>query len=137
MIKLIKSLLAPKFLFVLALTYTIAITVGSLMRSEEIPKIGFEISDKVIHFIAYGFLLVFWFLFALTTFRNTRYIKNLLTAALFSLVYGIIIEVLQGVMVLSRQADFQDVIANFAGITFAFLILVLLRNKIITLKSIN
>lgn len=107
------------------------------MSTEEIPKVGFELSDKVIHFIAYGFLLFFWFLFALITFKHNSYIKILIAASLFSIIYGIIIEVLQGVLVLTREADFQDVIANFAGISFTFLLLVLLRNKILTLKSTN
>lgn len=137
MIKHIRSLLAPKVLFVSALAYTFVITIGSLISSEEIPKLDFEISDKLIHFIGYCFLVVFWFLFAFASFKHTRYLKNLLTVSLFSLIYGIIIEILQGEIVLSRQADFQDVIANFAGISFAFLMLVLLRNKILILKSIN
>ncbi len=137
MIKLIKSLWAPNVLFVLAVLYTIAITIGSLISSDDIPKLDFAISDKLIHFTAYCFLVVLWFLFALIGSKNAHYIKSLLIISFLSLIYGIIIEILQGEIVLSRQADFQDVIANLAGISFAFLILVLLRKKILNLKSIN
>lgn len=137
MVKLIKSLWAPNVLFVLAVFYTIAITVGSLISSDEIPKLDFAISDKLIHFTAYCFLVGFWFLFALKALKKIRYLKTLMIISFLSLIYGIIIEVFQGEIVLSREADFQDVIANFAGIAFAFLILVLLRKKILNLKSIN
>ncbi len=137
MIKLIKSLWGAKILLVSAFLYTAAITIGSLISSEDIPKLDVAISDKLIHFVAYGFLVFVWFLFSFVTFKHIRYIKNLLIVALFSFIYGIIIEILQGVIVLSREADFQDIIANFAGISFAFLILVLLRKKLLNLKSIN
>ncbi|MEX2350472.1 MAG: VanZ family protein [Flavobacteriaceae bacterium] len=137
MIKLIKSLWGSKILLVSAFLYTAAITIGSLISSEDIPKLEVAISDKLIHFVAYGFLVFICFLYSFVTFKHVSYLKNLLIVALFSFIYGIIIEALQGVVVLSREADFQDIIANFAGISFAVLILVLIRKKILNLKSIN
>lgn len=137
MIKLIKSLWVPKGFLILAFLYTAAITIGSLINSEDIPKLDVAISDKLIHFTAYAFLVFIWFLFLLASSKHIRYIKTLIIIALFSFIYGIIIEILQGVIVFSRQADFQDIIANFAGISFSFLILVLLRKKILNLKSTN
>ncbi len=44
-------------------------------------------------------------------------------------IYGIIIEILQGVFTNNRQADLFDVFANFAGITVATLFFMLVFKK--------
>ena len=46
-----------------------------------------------------------------------------------AIVFGIIIEVLQGVLTKNRQADVYDVIANSAGALFALIIIFWLNFK--------
>jgi VanZ family protein len=135
--KLTKSLLGHKSFFIVAFIYTILISVGSLINTGNLPKIGYQVSDKTIHFFGYFFFLIFWFFYALLKHQKTGYFKLLLITACISFIYGIIIEVLQGVLSATRQADLFDVLANGMGVLTALILLKLLQNKIINLKSKN
>lgn len=122
------------FLFI-ALAYSLLITFGSLVNTGDLPKLDYEVSDKKIHFFGYFFFSLFWFLYALFKYLKTSYLKVLLGVCLFSFIYGIVIEVIQGVFIDTRQADIYDAIANGLGVLTALMLLLFLRNKIIKLKS--
>jgi len=120
MLKHIKKLLEDNIL-ALAIIATLIVAVLSLTA---IPKInlGLEIksADKFLHILAYFTLSTVWFL-ALQKKLNNIYSKLLL---IFSLViYGIILEVLQGGITNYRTGDFFDVIANTIGILLAALVI--------------
>ena len=112
----IKNLLERKYLLYLSLFFTCAILVGSLISMNNIVIIPAKNSDKYIHSLAYFVLSVSWFL----TFREKAK-KNSVKILIISLIllFGIIIEVLQGVLTKYRQADFFDIIANSVGIILA------------------
>ena len=74
-----------------------------------------ENSDKLGHFLAYFLLSLSWFSALKNKFNN-----NLIIILLIS--YGIIIEVLQEVLTVHRQADFKDVLANSMGVILAYLL---------------
>jgi VanZ family protein len=133
--KLIKSLSGHKTFFLAAFVYTILITVGSLVNTGSLPKIDYEVSDKTIHFFGYFFFLILWFFYSIFRYQNTGYFKLLIVIACISLIYGIIIEVLQGVLTASRQPDIFDVLANGLGVLTASVLLILLQKKILKLKS--
>jgi len=114
----IKKLLERNALLI-AIIATIVLGIASL---SVMPKIdlGFKIksSDKYLHAIAYFTLTTIWF-FAFREKIKKYNFKLILILAL--IIYGIIIEVLQGSITNYRTADFYDEIANMFGILIATL----------------
>jgi len=100
----------------IAIFLTIFITAISLISLKGVHLIKVSNSDKFGHFIAYFLLSLSW-LYALKGIIQKKNKKYILIFILIS--YGIIIEVLQGVLTTYRQADFYDIIANSAGVLFA------------------
>lgn len=117
-----------KLYYFAAISITIAITIGSLISVKsiiELPRIQFF--DKVLHTSAYFLLTLSW-LFA--CHKNLKLHRRGVIIALLVFVYGIVIEVLQGVLTTFRQADLFDIFANLGGIIIAlvFFSLILKRN---------
>ena len=125
MLKDIKNLLERNALW-LAILATLGVAVLSLGA---VPKINIGLnlksSDKYLHFIAYFTLCILWF-FALRD-RLHRYVFRV-AVPLGLILYGIILEGLQGGLTTYRTADIYDAIANSAGVLGAmFLFNKLLR----------
>ena len=124
MLKNIKKLLERNALL-LAIIATVVLGIASL---GVMPKIdlGFKLksSDKYLHTFAYFILTTVWF-FAFREKIKKFNFKIFLVGAL--IIYGIVIEVLQGSLTKYRTADFYDEIANLLGILIASL----LFNKLI------
>ncbi len=87
-------------------------------------------NDKVGHAIAHFIFVVLWFVVFYYKL-NFKYNKALAYAALFSLVYGVSIELLQGWVTISRESDFKDVLANVLGMVFASLLLLCVKKHLI------
>ena len=113
----ITQLLSELKFVLLAVAWTVLITVLSLISFERTPSFMLQLpfKDKLVHFIFYFVFVVLW-CFGL---HKTDKIKILLIAV----VYGIIIEILQDTITVSRTADFFDVIANSLGALIAFFML--------------
>ena len=124
-VRIIKYLSEHKFL-ILAITWTVLITVASLISFNSVPKVKIIGNDKLVHFIFY---LVFVILWSLANKRAYFKIKYELLIVFFAIVYGIIIEVLQGVLTQTRQADIYDVLANSLGAIIGFIGLYCMKNK--------
>lgn len=137
MIKLIKHLLGHKFLLFCAISFTIIITTGSLISTNAIPKVDFEISDKTIHTTAYFFLFVVWAIYATLSIYKASKAKIILLTSVLIFIYGIIIEVIQENFVPTRQADLFDVLANTIGILLGILFFNLSIKNILKLKNRN
>ena len=110
--------------------YTIALAVVCLIKINNLPEIGVSFADKIFHLLAYSVLAFLWFSSLFYTL-NLEKNKALLYAALFSVIFGIIIEILQGVLTKFRSADFYDVMANTLGVFLTAMII------FITVKKIN
>ena len=109
--------------------YTVALAIVSLVNDDSIPKIDLEYDDKIFHVLAYGLLCWLWY-------RASRILKRthpVLFAAILAIIYGIVLEVLQGQLTIDRKLDVLDVIANIIGITIVSLFIVI-RNKTIVKK---
>ena len=115
MLKHIKALLEDNALFI-AIFFTISITIGSLVKSDVIAIEIVSISDKTIHFIAYFFLMLSWLY---VFFKKKSFSKNVKFIFIGCIVFGIIIEILQGVTTTHRTLSFLDVAANTLGVLFA------------------
>lgn len=127
----IKPLLAPKSLLFFALSYTVLLTVVSIMERTDLPQVPlFPNQDKLAHFLAYAILGVLWGAFWLRK-REPGFWRPYLIVLLFtSLIYGTIIEILQGQITLSRSADVYDIVANTVGMLVGATAIFYLRSKV-------
>lgn len=107
-----------KFYFYSAVLLTVVITIGSLITPPKLEVTQVQISDKLVHITAYCLLTLNWLLVYRFKINRLKYGFFILFLVF---IYGIIIEVLQGVLTSYRQADLLDVLANLAGISLAFI----------------
>jgi len=126
MLKHIKALLEDNAIFI-AIFFTISITIGSLVKSDVIAIEIVSISDKTIHFIAYFFLMLSWLY---VFFKKKSFSKNVKFIFIGCIVFGIIIEILQGVTTTYRTLSFLDVAANTLGVLFASTVFHFFEKKI-------
>ena len=103
MLKLIKKCLLNN-LVLIALTITVSIIFLSLVNTKQIPEINVKVSDKVLH--AFAYLVLFWSWMAV--FRKTTSIKTAILLFLVLVSFGILLEILQGVLTDYRTADWRD-----------------------------
>ncbi|WP_347923000.1 VanZ family protein [Pontimicrobium sp. SW4] len=113
------------FLF-LAVVYTIALATICLIRNDGLPYFGTNYEDKIYHLIAYGIFCFLWY----KVLNNQKVKYAIAIAFAISIVYGTIIEVLQGQLTTTRDASIADIAANIVGATIISLILTI-RNKTI------
>jgi VanZ family protein len=91
---------------------------------DKIPTFNIPHFDKIVHFSMYfGLMLTISF----ENRRNLTNFKNLATAALVPLLYGIIIEILQATLTTTRSGSVYDALADLAGIIVALMIWFLLK----------
>ena len=126
MLKHIKVLLEDNAMLI-AIFFTISITIGSLVKSDLIATEIVSISDKTIHFIAYFFLMLSWLY---VFFKKKSFSKNVKFIFIGCIVFGIIIEILQGVTTTYRTLSFLDVAANTLGVLFASTVFHFFEKKI-------
>jgi len=126
MLKHIKALLEDNAIFI-AIFFTISITIGSLVKSDVIAIEIISISDKTIHFIAYFFLMLSWLY---VFFKKKSFSKNVKFIFIGCIVFGIIIEIIQGVTTTYRTLSFLDVAANTLGVLFASTVFHFFEKKI-------
>jgi VanZ family protein len=101
----------------IAIALTIAITVGSLVTFDNVKVMPEQYSDKFVHTFAYILLALSWLLGYKQKAKQLKY-SILISGIVFF--YGIVIEVLQGVLTTNRQSDVNDIVANLVGIVIAF-----------------
>lgn len=98
----------------IAVTYSIALVVVSLINLSEMPKVNLNYGDKIFHFLAYGLLCLLWsIVFSLQTPQSLN--KPIIKAIIIATVFGILLEVLQGALTAHRSLDVYDAIANSLG----------------------
>ncbi len=117
--------MAHKFLY-LALIWTFSVLIASLISMKNMPKIEVPGKDKTIHFIFYSVLTFLWYLALQKKYKN-KALKYIIALAV--IIYGIIIEVLQGALTQNREMDFYDVMANSGGALLALIFIFGLNSK--------
>jgi len=102
-----------------------------LLPTKEIPKLfdTFIPIDKLVHLFIFLVLTFLWLLYVNNGLNDTKPIVLLfiLVACLF---YGILIEVIQELFVLSRGAEVLDVIADLLGASLGLLLFRNYKNRI-------
>ena len=114
------------FFIYIAIVLTIAVTLGSLVSFEDVKVMPEQYSDKSIHTFAYGLLALSWLLTYKQKAKELKY-GILISGVVFF--YGIVIEVLQGVITNNRQSDLYDILANLIGIFISFVLFNIIFQK--------
>ena len=126
MLKPIKSLLENNAIYI-AVLITISILFGSLVKSEFIVVESISVSDKTYHLIAYFLLMLSW-LYAF--FKKEKFQEHVKYIILGCFIFGIIIEILQGIITSYRTASYLDILANTIGVLLAVVIFHVFEKKI-------
>lgn len=117
-----------KTILSLAIGWTFLIAVLCLVKFGDLPKIKVSGFDKYGHFIFHFVFTMLWGYYAWLKQYSLTF-KKLAAIVVVSICYGILIEFLQETCTQTRQADPQDVLANFTGAMTAFLVLVFLNKR--------
>ena len=115
-----------RFNLIFALIYSALIIYLGLSESDQILIYNFQIKDKLAHLLSY---LVFYLLWK-NTFVSWFNGKALTYLFVFALTFGILIEVGQKYLTLTRSAEFLDVVFNLTGILLVHIYFNLKKRKI-------
>ncbi|NMH87560.1 VanZ family protein [Flavivirga algicola] len=107
---------------IITIIYSLALATVSLIKLNNVPDIGVSFGDKIFHFCAYFVLTLLWFYTFLFSFKYKSR-KAMLLAVILSVLFGTIIEVLQGSVTASRSLDIYDAVANSLGALLASTVL--------------
>ena len=124
-----------------AIAYTCALTIGSLVKPVKLIDTTISNIDKLLHLGAYFGLAVLWlcFIHSIKTGATQHWVafkpKVYITMAILLVLYGIIIELLQGSATTYRTPDVWDVLANSIGVLLGSLTFLLFFKKFKELKS--
>ena len=107
-----------KSLLLVAIIYTIWLTIVSLISLKSIPNLGFSFDDKIYHLLAYLVLAFLW----ITYFKHRK--AKYLTLIVFSstILFGVVLELIQHQLNPNRTYDTYDLIANCLGVILGTLI---------------
>lgn len=120
-----------KFYFFIALIYTIVLLYFSLVDiSGVLPDTNIKFQDKILHFLAYLVLSVLWGYYVILLKTKNAIIYSFLA----TLIFGVILELVQEVVNPLRDYDILDLLANCIGIMFGTVV-VIWYNRKLKLKS--
>jgi VanZ family protein len=108
--------LHPKLFHFALISYLLLIFIASSIPGEEIPKIGFEFSDKLIHAVVYLILFILFFYSLKYQTKSVKLRNNaIMFAGIFSALYGVTDEIHQR-FVPMRSCELSDWIADVTGV---------------------
>lgn len=103
-----------------------------LTDSSNIPSVNFPSIDKIVHFCFHFGFTISWILFFKKELKGKGAddYKAYLVSFIFSVFFGITIEILQGVFTTTRAADVTDILANTIGGTTGVFTAIALKKTI-------
>lgn len=108
------NLLVPNKIYIwLAVLWTLIIVVLCLESADDLPKVKIYGFDKIAHVIIHLVFTFLWFMSLMSL--KLKFKKAIFFAFLFSVAFGISIEILQQLLTTTRKADILDVLANITG----------------------
>ena len=117
------------YFFVITILYSIALTVLCLIELNGVIEVNISFGDKIFHSLSYIVLTVLWYY---TLYYNLKFNKgeSLIYAVVISIIFGIVIEVLQETVTTYRSSDIIDILANSFGAILAAVVIAI-KNKYI------
>lgn len=97
------------------------------MQLGKISVGSFSPTDKMMHVGAYFGLAFLWFSYYLFKEREKNQKWGYLKISSLAVLFGILIEVLQGVLTAHREPDWADALANTIGVFIAYCIFVIFQ----------
>lgn len=113
--------------FWIAFSWTLVVAYFCLVPSSDIPSVSIPHLDKLAHSFFHFVFTILWFLFFKKQVKKRNQTKLLVGSVIFSLFFGIVIEVLQVRLTTTRNGDFFDVLANLSGAILAFVFLLIVK----------
>lgn len=105
-----------KLWLTLAIAHSIFILILSFINVDSFPEIGSDHDDKIFHTLAYALLAGLWIM------ANGKFLLgSIVKVSIIVFLYGMIIEVCQGMFATHREFDIIDQFANSIGIALAVL----------------
>jgi len=112
-----------KFTILIALII-LYLSLANSQTFEKIPLVDIPDFDKVVH------LGMYFVLMSVIIFENRKTIiktSHLFLTGLIPLFYGILMEILQSTITLTRSGSFFDALADAAGVLFSILLWIWIR----------
>ena len=108
------------------------ITYFCLTNSSNIPVINIPSIDKIVHFCFHFGFTISWILFFKKELKGKEAndYKAYLISFIFSVFFGITIEILQGVLTTTRTPDVSDILGNTIGATIAVFSAIIFKKQI-------
>ena len=118
-----------QIIFWIAVLWTGVVLYFCLVQSDKLPVVTIENLDKVVHAFFHFVFTSLWILFLKIQIKNPNSYKPYIVSFLFSVLFGVTIEIMQGQYATSRKEDVLDVVANIAGAALAVFLLILYFKK--------
>ncbi|MBP7469561.1 MAG: VanZ family protein [Flavobacterium sp.] len=115
------------FFLLAALFWTGVILFFCLVKSSNLPSVEILYLDKAVHVFFHFVFTILWFLFFKKKLNTSNMFWPLVVSFLFSLFFGIAIELMQHFFTVTRSADLMDELANLSGATLAVVSIVVLN----------
>lgn len=134
----IKPLLRVKPLLIVAIIYSILVSILFFLPSSDLPKVKIKIEglDKIVHFGIHCILIILWMFYFYVKNGFKFSMKWVLPLFLSLFLFGIIVEIIQGEFTDSRGADIFDVAANLVGSLLGIVFFrIIIKN--LKLKNLN
>lgn len=108
------------------------ITYFCLTDSSNIPAVNFPSIDKIVHFCFHFGFTISWILFFKKELKgkDADSYKAYLISFIFSVFFGITIEILQSALTVTRASDVTDVLANALGAVVAVFSAIAFKSQI-------
>lgn len=123
-----------QFYFGAAIFWTGIIVYFSLVQCNDLPFKSVSNIDKLVHSFFHFVFTILWFLYFNVKLKSLRWTKSMLISVVFSLFFGMVIEILQESLTTSRHADIFDVFANISGASLASILIFCFYGNIIKIK---
>lgn len=128
--------MAVRIFLIIAVVYTLLITTLSLIPLGKISVGGFNPTDKMLHGFAYFILTLLWlFFYIVKKSRDQNYKLGFFYISVLVIVFGMLIEILQGILTSYRSPDWADILANSIGVLIALLFCNVFLNFFIRIKQ--
>jgi VanZ family protein len=118
-----------QIVFWIAVLWTGVVLYLCLVQSDKLPVVTIENLDKVVHAFFHFVFTSLWILFFKTQIKHPDSYKPYVISFLFSVLFGITIEIIQGQYTTTRKEDALDVVANTAGAALAVFLFLLYFKK--------